>query len=249
VFFVDFDFLDAIKLLNEKTTKLSKNIGVFIEFRMYGSITKCIPVSFLGGRKRGKEMFCNNKRNLVRKRMQNAAALECVRMFVRFPVMPLLLQNIFFPPLCSSKKTYTDVIAPYIIRISKNILYSCSIFKMFSKAYKLFNSFIVSKRSKSTTLFLLLTCFWAKICLFNILLCLDCVLSDILTESLHLQALSTEANELLPIFNKTSSKFYRTPVPTADWSSQCGGGMATRQLSMSHNQGHRLPHGMEITHL
>ena len=72
---------------------------------------------------------------------------------------------------------------------------------------------------------------------------------DILTESLHLQALSTEANELLPIFNKTSSKFYRTPVPIADWSSQCGGGMATRQLSMSHAQGHRLPHGMEITHL
>ncbi|KAG5308027.1 PDK dehydrogenase, partial [Acromyrmex insinuator] len=66
---------------------------------------------------------------------------------------------------------------------------------------------------------------------------------------IYLKALSTEANELLPIFNKTSSKFYRTPVPIADWSSQCGGGMATRQLSMSHAQGHRLPHGMEITHL
>lgn len=66
---------------------------------------------------------------------------------------------------------------------------------------------------------------------------------------IYLKALSTEANELLPIFNKTSSKFYRTPVPTADWSSQCGGGMATRQLSMSHAQGHRLPHGMEITNL
>ncbi|XP_077257387.1 pyruvate dehydrogenase kinase [Temnothorax americanus] len=66
---------------------------------------------------------------------------------------------------------------------------------------------------------------------------------------IYLKALSTEANELLPIFNKTSSKFYRTPVPIADWSSQCGGGMATRQLSMSHAHGHRLPHGMEITHL
>lgn len=67
---------------------------------------------------------------------------------------------------------------------------------------------------------------------------------------IYLKALSTEANELLPIFNKTSSKFYRTPVPTADWSSQfqCGGGMATRQLSMSHAQGHRLPSGMEISH-
>ncbi|XP_015179785.1 PREDICTED: pyruvate dehydrogenase (acetyl-transferring) kinase, mitochondrial [Polistes dominula] len=62
---------------------------------------------------------------------------------------------------------------------------------------------------------------------------------------IYLKALSNEANELLPIFNKTSSKFYRTPVPTADWSSQCGGGMATRQLRMSYNQGHRLPHGME----
>ncbi|XP_043505764.1 pyruvate dehydrogenase (acetyl-transferring) kinase, mitochondrial isoform X1 [Polistes fuscatus] len=59
---------------------------------------------------------------------------------------------------------------------------------------------------------------------------------------IYLKALSNEANELLPIFNKTSSKFYRTPVPTADWSSQCGGGMATRQLRMSYNQGHRLPH-------
>lgn len=35
-----------------------------------------------------------------------------------------------------------------------------------------------------------------------------------------LQALSDEANELLPIFNKTSSKFYRATVPTGDWSNQ-----------------------------
>ncbi|KAK2584818.1 hypothetical protein KPH14_007131 [Odynerus spinipes] len=45
---------------------------------------------------------------------------------------------------------------------------------------------------------------------------------------IYLKALSNEANELLPIFNKTSSKFYRTPVPTADWSSQCGFLMAWR---------------------
>lgn len=63
---------------------------------------------------------------------------------------------------------------------------------------------------------------------------------------IYMKALSNEANELLPIFNKTSSKFYRTPVPTADWSSSCGGGMAARQLNMSHNQGHRLPHGMNV---
>ncbi|XP_014487439.1 PREDICTED: pyruvate dehydrogenase (acetyl-transferring) kinase, mitochondrial isoform X2 [Dinoponera quadriceps] len=65
---------------------------------------------------------------------------------------------------------------------------------------------------------------------------------------IYLKALSTEANELLPIFNKSSSKFYRTPVPTADWSSQCGGGMATRQLSMGHMQNHRLPHGIQGSH-
>ncbi|XP_014487450.1 PREDICTED: pyruvate dehydrogenase (acetyl-transferring) kinase, mitochondrial isoform X3 [Dinoponera quadriceps] len=64
-------------------------------------------------------------------------------------------------------------------------------------------------------------------------------------EDICVKALSTEANELLPIFNKSSSKFYRTPVPTADWSSQCGGGMATRQLSMGHMQNHRLPHGIQ----
>jgi pyruvate dehydrogenase kinase 2/3/4 len=34
------------------------------------------------------------------------------------------------------------------------------------------------------------------------------------------QALSNEANELLPIFNKTTSKFYRTIVQTGDWSNQ-----------------------------
>ncbi|XP_057654046.1 pyruvate dehydrogenase (acetyl-transferring) kinase, mitochondrial isoform X1 [Diorhabda carinulata] len=38
---------------------------------------------------------------------------------------------------------------------------------------------------------------------------------------IYLKALSNEANELLPIFNKTSSKFYRTIVQTNDWSNQC----------------------------
>ncbi|CAB0042459.1 unnamed protein product [Trichogramma brassicae] len=64
----------------------------------------------------------------------------------------------------------------------------------------------------------------------------------------YLKALSNEANELLPIFNKTSSKFYRTSLPTADWSSQCGNSMATRQLTMGHNQGHRLPNGLRANH-
>lgn len=35
-----------------------------------------------------------------------------------------------------------------------------------------------------------------------------------------LQAFSDEANELLPIFNKTSSRFYKATVPTGDWSNQ-----------------------------
>ncbi|XP_034838686.1 pyruvate dehydrogenase (acetyl-transferring) kinase, mitochondrial [Maniola hyperantus] len=35
---------------------------------------------------------------------------------------------------------------------------------------------------------------------------------------IYLKALSNEANELLPIFNRTSSKFYRTSPTPADWS-------------------------------
>lgn len=35
---------------------------------------------------------------------------------------------------------------------------------------------------------------------------------------LFFQALSDEANELLPVFNKTSSKHYRASVGTHDWS-------------------------------
>ncbi|XP_034940326.1 pyruvate dehydrogenase (acetyl-transferring) kinase, mitochondrial isoform X2 [Chelonus insularis] len=60
----------------------------------------------------------------------------------------------------------------------------------------------------------------------------------------YLKALSNEANELLPVFNKTSSKFYRTPLPTADWSSSCSGGMAARQLNVGNNNGHKLPNGL-----
>lgn len=32
------------------------------------------------------------------------------------------------------------------------------------------------------------------------------------------QALSDEASELLPVFNKNSTRFYRTIIPTGDWS-------------------------------
>jgi len=37
---------------------------------------------------------------------------------------------------------------------------------------------------------------------------------------IYLKRLSDEANELLPIFNKTSSRFYKATVPTGDWSNQ-----------------------------
>jgi len=36
----------------------------------------------------------------------------------------------------------------------------------------------------------------------------------------YMKALSNEANELLPIFNKTSTRFYRSTMPTGDWSNQ-----------------------------
>ncbi|KAK7582604.1 hypothetical protein V9T40_014049 [Parthenolecanium corni] len=35
---------------------------------------------------------------------------------------------------------------------------------------------------------------------------------------IYLKALSDEASELLPIFNKTSTRYYRTIIPTGDWS-------------------------------
>lgn len=38
------------------------------------------------------------------------------------------------------------------------------------------------------------------------------------------QALSDEANELLPIFNKTSTKFYNSIVPLGDWSGEAVSG-------------------------
>uniref|UniRef100_A0A182TQF8 Protein-serine/threonine kinase n=1 Tax=Anopheles melas TaxID=34690 RepID=A0A182TQF8_9DIPT len=37
---------------------------------------------------------------------------------------------------------------------------------------------------------------------------------------IYLKAFSDEANELLPIFNKTSTRFYKATVPTGDWSNQ-----------------------------
>lgn len=55
----------------------------------------------------------------------------------------------------------------------------------------------------------------------------------------HLQALTNEANELLPIFNKTTSKFYRTAVQTGDWSNQATH-IGDRQISIQTKK-HQLP--------
>lgn len=46
---------------------------------------------------------------------------------------------------------------------------------------------------------------------------------------IYMKALSNEANELLPVFNKASSKFYRTVIPTNDWSH--GSSLGVRHLT------------------
>lgn len=51
----------------------------------------------------------------------------------------------------------------------------------------------------------------------------------------YMKALSNEANELLPIFNKTSTRFYRSTIPTGDWSNQSSC-MSVRHF-FTHNHG------------
>ena len=55
----------------------------------------------------------------------------------------------------------------------------------------------------------------------------------------YLKVLSTEASELLPVFNKTSSRHYKTVVGSHDWSSGASSGMngnsnAEQPLGMRH---------------
>ncbi|XP_073986241.1 pyruvate dehydrogenase kinase isoform X2 [Rhodnius prolixus] len=59
------------------------------------------------------------------------------------------------------------------------------------------------------------------------LLCCDGLGTDAI---IYLKALSNEANEVLPIFNKSSTKFYRTTVPVGDWSTNTGI-IGSRQIS------------------
>ncbi|XP_017781647.1 PREDICTED: pyruvate dehydrogenase (acetyl-transferring) kinase, mitochondrial [Nicrophorus vespilloides] len=62
---------------------------------------------------------------------------------------------------------------------------------------------------------------------------------------IYMKALSNEANELLPIFNKTTSKFYRTVVQTGDWSNQASN-LTSRQLSTNIKK-HQLPQSVQET--
>ncbi|XP_042236274.1 pyruvate dehydrogenase (acetyl-transferring) kinase, mitochondrial-like isoform X1 [Homarus americanus] len=48
---------------------------------------------------------------------------------------------------------------------------------------------------------------------------------------IFLKALSSEANELLPVYNKTCQRQYSTPVQTHDWSSQMHSAMFIRPFS------------------
>ncbi|XP_072387695.1 pyruvate dehydrogenase (acetyl-transferring) kinase, mitochondrial isoform X1 [Diabrotica undecimpunctata] len=60
---------------------------------------------------------------------------------------------------------------------------------------------------------------------------------------IYMKALSNEANELLPIFNKTTSKFYRTIVRTNDWSNQCTV-IGDRQIATKSKR-HELSHSSQ----
>ncbi|XP_060527043.1 pyruvate dehydrogenase (acetyl-transferring) kinase, mitochondrial isoform X2 [Cylas formicarius] len=60
---------------------------------------------------------------------------------------------------------------------------------------------------------------------------------------IYMKALSNEANELLPIFNKTTSKFYRTAIPMGDWSNQATH-IGDRQISVNLRK-HQLPQSCE----
>ncbi|XP_055540291.1 pyruvate dehydrogenase (acetyl-transferring) kinase, mitochondrial isoform X4 [Wyeomyia smithii] len=60
---------------------------------------------------------------------------------------------------------------------------------------------------------------------------------------IYLKALSDEANELLPIFNKTSSRFYKATVPTGDWSNQ-NSDMNSKQINAQTRRTTTVSNGM-----
>ncbi|XP_076257778.1 pyruvate dehydrogenase kinase isoform X1 [Rhynchophorus ferrugineus] len=60
---------------------------------------------------------------------------------------------------------------------------------------------------------------------------------------IYMKALSNEANELLPIFNKATSKFYRSTLQTGDWSNQTTH-IGDRQISMQTKK-QQMPHSQQ----
>ncbi|XP_046682171.1 pyruvate dehydrogenase (acetyl-transferring) kinase, mitochondrial-like [Homalodisca vitripennis] len=62
-----------------------------------------------------------------------------------------------------------------------------------------------------------------------------------------MKALSNEANELLPIFNKTSTRFYRTTIPTGDWSNQSSCMSVRHFVTSPTNNTNRTDHKTELS--
>lgn len=58
----------------------------------------------------------------------------------------------------------------------------------------------------------------------------------------YMKALSNEANELLPIFNKTSTRFYRSTIPTGDWSNQSSCMSVRHFVTHNTNGNNKNPH-------
>uniref|UniRef100_A0A1B6HGU3 Protein-serine/threonine kinase n=1 Tax=Homalodisca liturata TaxID=320908 RepID=A0A1B6HGU3_9HEMI len=63
----------------------------------------------------------------------------------------------------------------------------------------------------------------------------------------YMKALSNEANELLPIFNKTSTRFYRTTIPTGDWSNQSSCMSVRHFVTSPTNNTNRTDHKTELS--
>ncbi|XP_018006464.1 pyruvate dehydrogenase (acetyl-transferring) kinase, mitochondrial [Hyalella azteca] len=63
---------------------------------------------------------------------------------------------------------------------------------------------------------------------------------------IYLKAISSEANELLPVYNKTCQRQYSTPLQTNDWSSQLHSSMFIRPFST--NTLHKMASGSACHH-
>jgi pyruvate dehydrogenase kinase 2/3/4 len=50
----------------------------------------------------------------------------------------------------------------------------------------------------------------------------------------YLKTIPHEAAELLPVFNKTSTKQYKSVIPTADWTDPCFSGSSSGTFTRGH---------------